>query len=42
MFTDYATAIPSFSRLPRADRRHIAPDSEIRLRIKRTLSRKAA
>ena len=42
MFTDYTTAIPSLSKLPRGDRRHVAPDSAIRLRIKRAFNRWAA
>ena len=41
MFADYAT-VSNFQMLPKPDRRKAARDSEIRLRIKRTLNRKAA
>ena len=41
MFPDYAT-VTNFNRLPRPDRRLGAPSSEIRLRIKRRLTRRAA
>lgn len=42
MFTDYTTVSNFESRLPRPDRRPAARDAEIRLRVKRSLSRKAA
>jgi hypothetical protein len=41
MFPDYTT-VANFHRLPHPDRRQVARDAEIRLRIKRTLNRQAA
>ena len=41
MFADYET-VTNFHRLPTADRRQTATASEIRLRVKRTLNRRAA
>jgi len=41
MFSDYAS-VTNFQMLPKPDRRKAVRDSEIRLRIKRTLNRKAA
>lgn len=41
MFSDYAT-VSNFQMLPSPDRRHVARASDIRLRIKRSLNRKAA
>ena len=41
MFADYAT-VSNFQMLPKPDRRKAARDSEIRLRIKRSLKSKAA
>ena len=41
MFADYAS-VSNLDWLPKPVRRQTARDSEIRLRIKRTLNRKAA
>ena len=41
MFSDYTT-VSTFYRIPRADRRRPASDSEIRFRVKRTLNGRAA
>jgi hypothetical protein len=41
MFSDYAI-VTNFQMLPSPDRRTTPRDSEIRLRIKRSLNRKAA
>jgi len=41
MFSDFAT-VTNFEILQRPDRRKAPRDSEIRLRIKRTLNRRAA
>lgn len=42
MFPDYTTVSNFEARLPRPDRRPTARDAEIRLRVRRTLNRKAA
>ena len=42
MFPDYATFSTLETRLPRPDRRQTARDSEIRLRVRRTINRQAA
>jgi hypothetical protein len=42
MFPDYAMASSLELRLPRPDRRPVARDAEIRLRVRRALNRKAA